>query len=96
MGPTCIFDANVTMDSFEQIKSHIESLGFEVVAHDFKRPWGGFLVSKPIYCIPCYFIYFNKKVIVQGMKNYSIFFQTRSRQHLIFSIDDNFAASIGK
>jgi mannose-6-phosphate isomerase-like protein (cupin superfamily) len=33
-----------TMDSFEQIKSHIESLGFNVVAHDFARPWGGFLV----------------------------------------------------
>ena len=32
------------MDSFEQIKSHIESLGFNVVAHDFARPWGGFLV----------------------------------------------------
>ncbi len=42
--PWCIFDAKVTMDSFEQIKSHIESLGIEVVAHDFKRPWGGFLV----------------------------------------------------
>jgi len=42
--PYCIFDTNVTMDSFKQIKSHIESLGFEVVAHDFKRPWGGFLV----------------------------------------------------
>ena len=34
----------ITMDSFEQIKSHIESLGFNVVAHDFERPWGGFLV----------------------------------------------------
>ena len=32
------------MNSHEQIKSHIESLGFNVVAHDFERPWGGFLV----------------------------------------------------
>jgi mannose-6-phosphate isomerase-like protein (cupin superfamily) len=32
------------MDSFEQIKTHIESLGFRVVAYDFERPWGGFLV----------------------------------------------------
>ena len=32
------------MDSFEQIKTHIELLGFSVVAYDFERPWGGFLV----------------------------------------------------
>lgn len=32
------------MESFEQIKLDIEQLGFHVVAHDFERPWGGFLV----------------------------------------------------
>ena len=32
------------MDSFEQIKTHIESLEFNVVTYDFERPWGGFLV----------------------------------------------------
>jgi len=32
------------MNSFEQIKAHIEDLGFCVVTHDFNRPWGGFLV----------------------------------------------------
>ena len=32
------------MDSSEQIKNHIESLGFSVVAYDFERPLGGFLV----------------------------------------------------
>ncbi len=32
------------MKSSEQIKTHIESLGFKVVAYDFERPWGGFLV----------------------------------------------------
>ena len=26
------------------IKDHIESLRFQVVSHDFERPWGGFLV----------------------------------------------------
>ena len=29
---------------FNQIKKQIESLGFLVVALDFQRPWGGFLV----------------------------------------------------
>jgi mannose-6-phosphate isomerase-like protein (cupin superfamily) len=28
----------------QKMKDHIESLKLEVVAHDFKRPWGGFLV----------------------------------------------------
>ena len=32
------------METFNEIKEHIESLGFRVVAHDFERPWGGFLV----------------------------------------------------
>lgn len=32
------------MESFTKIKSHIENLGFRVVAYDFDRPWGGFLV----------------------------------------------------
>ena len=32
------------MDSFQEIKVHIQDLGFGVVAHDFNRPWGGFLV----------------------------------------------------
>ncbi|NCG03902.1 MAG: phosphoheptose isomerase [Bacteroidetes bacterium] len=32
------------MDTFEEIKAHIEALGFRVVAYDFERPWGGFLV----------------------------------------------------
>lgn len=32
------------MEDFNSIKQHIESLGFKVVAHDFTRPWGGFLV----------------------------------------------------
>ena len=32
------------MKNFNTIKQHIESLGFTVVAYDFDRPWGGFLV----------------------------------------------------
>lgn len=32
------------MQTFEEIKEHITKLGFTVVAHDFNRPWGGFLV----------------------------------------------------
>ena len=27
-----------------EVQKEIESLGFTVVAHDFERPWGGFLV----------------------------------------------------
>ena len=29
---------------YQEIKKEIESFGFNVVSHDFKRPWGGFLV----------------------------------------------------
>jgi len=29
---------------YQEIKKEIESFGFKVVSHDFKRPWGGFLV----------------------------------------------------
>ena len=29
---------------FQKIKKEIESFRFQVVAHDFERPWGGFLV----------------------------------------------------
>jgi len=29
---------------YKEIKKEIESFGFKVVSHDFKRPWGGFLV----------------------------------------------------
>ena len=29
---------------YYKIKAKIESFGFEVVSHDFDRPWGGFLV----------------------------------------------------
>ena len=29
---------------YQQIKKDIESFGFSVISHDFKRPWGGFLV----------------------------------------------------
>ena len=32
------------MSQFNEIKLHIESKGFTVVAYDFDRPWGGFLV----------------------------------------------------
>lgn len=32
------------MNTFEEIKSHVEALGFRVAAFDFERPWGGFLV----------------------------------------------------
>ena len=28
----------------KKIKDHIKSLRFQVVSHDFERPWGGFLV----------------------------------------------------
>tara|TARA_B100001250_G_scaffold378625_1_gene368597 strand:- start:89 stop:568 length:480 start_codon:yes stop_codon:yes gene_type:complete len=31
-------------NKFYKIKEEIESLGFRVIAHDFKRPWGGFLL----------------------------------------------------
>ena len=29
---------------YHEIKKEIESFGFNVVSHDFERPWGGFLV----------------------------------------------------
>ena len=29
---------------YQEIKKEIESFGFNLVSHDFKRPWGGFLV----------------------------------------------------
>lgn len=29
---------------YVELKKEIESLGFNVVSHDFERPWGGFLV----------------------------------------------------
>jgi hypothetical protein len=29
---------------YNKIKKEIESFGFNVVSHDFERPWGGFLV----------------------------------------------------
>ena len=29
---------------YNEIKNQIELLGFSIVSHDFKRPWGGFLV----------------------------------------------------
>ena len=29
---------------YQEIKKEIESFGFNVVSHDSKRPWGGFLV----------------------------------------------------
>ena len=29
---------------FKEIKKEIESFGFNVVSHDFERPWGSFLV----------------------------------------------------
>jgi mannose-6-phosphate isomerase len=29
---------------FQKIKKEIESSGFSIISHDFKRPWGGFLV----------------------------------------------------
>ena len=28
---------------YQEIKKEIESFGFNVVSHDFERPWGGFL-----------------------------------------------------
>ena len=31
-------------NKFYKIKEEIESLGFIVIGHDFKRPWGGFLL----------------------------------------------------
>ena len=31
-------------NKFYKIKEEIESLGFRVIDHDFKRPWGGFLL----------------------------------------------------
>lgn len=36
------------MHTFEEKKAHIEALGFNVVSHDFVRPWGGFLVIDEI------------------------------------------------
>ena len=29
---------------YQEVKKEIESFGFNVVSHDFERPWGGFLV----------------------------------------------------
>ena len=29
---------------YQEIKKEIESFGFNIVSHDFERPWGGFLV----------------------------------------------------
>ena len=29
---------------YQEIKKEIESFGFNVVSHDFEKPWGGFLV----------------------------------------------------
>ena len=31
-------------NKFYKIKEEIEGLGFKVIGHDFKRPWGGFLL----------------------------------------------------
>jgi mannose-6-phosphate isomerase-like protein (cupin superfamily) len=31
-------------ESFIEIKSHIESFGYQIIDFDFERPWGGFLV----------------------------------------------------
>ena len=40
-----IFNKNhQTNTMFKEIKKEIESFGFNVVSHDFERPWGGFLV----------------------------------------------------
>ena len=30
--------------NFSEVKSHIESFGYQIVDFDFERPWGGFLV----------------------------------------------------
>lgn len=32
------------MNTFNEIKVHIEALGFAIESYDFDRPWGGFLV----------------------------------------------------
>mgnify|MGYP001102967568 CR=1 FL=1 len=32
------------MNTFHEIKVHIEALGFTIESYDFDRPWGGFLV----------------------------------------------------
>lgn len=32
------------MNTFNEIKVHIEALGFTIESYDFDRPWGGFLV----------------------------------------------------
>jgi mannose-6-phosphate isomerase-like protein (cupin superfamily) len=32
------------MNYFNEIEEHIKSLEFNIVSHDFERPWGGFLV----------------------------------------------------
>ena len=29
---------------YTEIKDQIQSFGFNIVSHDFERPWGGFLV----------------------------------------------------
>ena len=34
---------------YQEIKKEIESFGFNVVSHDFERPWGGFPKSIDIY-----------------------------------------------
>ena len=31
-------------DLFLDTKKQIESLGFNIIGHDFNRPWGGFLL----------------------------------------------------
>ena len=33
-----------TFDTLDTLRKEIESLGFNVVGHDFNRPWGGFLL----------------------------------------------------
>ena len=40
-----IFNKNYPTNTiFQEIKKEIESFGFTILSHDFKRPWGGFLV----------------------------------------------------
>ena len=34
----------IQTESFTEIKSHIESFGYQIIDFDFERPWGGFLV----------------------------------------------------
>ena len=38
---------------YQEVKKEIESFGFNVVSHDFERPWGGFLVIDESHGI-CY------------------------------------------